>query len=96
MIEIHVDAVCDWCGVRKPVDPQDGYLAVADWEAVIGPLEERPNSLAEVTAENGVDSELQALCPECSEHVAWNDELSLVTIAPAGEALRGARAKQRA
>lgn len=95
VIEIQVEAVCDWCGVRKSVDPNRAYLAVAEWEAVVGELEERPTSLAELVAELGVESGLLVLCPECSEHVAWNENGELLAIDETGAALQGARTGAR-
>lgn len=92
MIEVRVDAICDWCGVRKALDVTKGYLAVAEWEAVIGELEERPTSLAEVMDDLDPSSDLQILCPECREHVAWNEDGQLIAVDPDGEALKGARA----
>ncbi len=96
MIQVQVDAICDWCGVRRSVDVNNGYAAVAEWEAVVGELDERPTSLAEAIAELGLDSGLQILCPECSEHVSWNEDLKLSAIDRAGAALQGARAGERA
>jgi hypothetical protein len=95
VIEIQVEAVCDWCGIRKSIDPNTAYLAVAEWEAVVGELEERPTSLAEVVAELGVESGLQILCPDCSEHVAWNDDGKLLAIDETGAALQGTRTAER-
>lgn len=95
MIEVRVEAVCDWCGIRKSVDPNSAYLAVAEWEAVVGELEERPTSLAEAVAELGAEAEVLALCPECKQHVAWDADGQLLAIDEAGAALHGARVDER-
>lgn len=95
MIEVHIEAVCDWCGIRKSVDPSSTYLSVAEWEAVVGELEERPTSLAEAVAELGVESGLLSLCPECKEHVAWDVDAQLIAIDETGAALQGARQGER-
>ncbi len=93
MIEVRVHAICDWCGVLTPVEVNNGYSAVTEWEPVVGELDERPTSLAEAIGKLGLTSDLQILCPKCSEHVSWNEDLKLSAIDAIDTTLQSVRAR---